>query len=98
MGVLHSPPSEITLVYRVVGKTHVFTALDMTGFHIGSSSLRCAFEQASVALGEHVTAVSGMQAQYSFEPSFEAFEAHLKGKGLIGNFVKALRSEQSAHN
>lgn len=52
-------PEEVTLIYRKVGATHVFTAEGFPGFHIGSSRLATAYKEALGALGEHVALVRG---------------------------------------
>lgn len=85
------PPDEITLVYRPVGPSHVFTASgpEMCGFHISSPKLKVAFDLARASLGRHVALIYGGAAEYEFEHSFEAFEADLNGESLCGNIVKA---------
>lgn len=91
-----TPPSEVTLVYRELGKTHVFTAQELKGLHIGSSSLQTAFEQAIIALGEHVSRVFGCDAEYEAELSYDDFQRHLRADSaspLSGNFVIAKRAE-----
>lgn len=86
-----SPPREITLVYRPVGKSHVFTATgpNMKGFHISSPKLRLAFDLAPVALGQHVALVYGVPARYEIEHSFDDFEEHLS-ESIPGNRIKAV--------
>ncbi len=94
------PPPEVTLLYREVGKTHVFTADHdkLRGFHIGSSDLSRAFHQAAIALGEHVSRVFGCSANYTLEISFTEFQERL-GKDhdvqhiLAGGLLIAKRDE-----
>ena len=64
MGRPAAPPDEITLVYRPVGPSHVFTATgpSMSGFHISSPDLKVAFDLAGVALGKHVALIYGVHA------------------------------------
>jgi hypothetical protein len=86
-----TPPQEIILVYRPVGKSHVFTSAspDMSGFHMSHPSLQCAFELASFGLGKHVSEMYGCEAAYKVEGNFEDFEAHLKGHSPRSNLIKA---------
>lgn len=90
------PPAEVTLVYREVGKTHVFTAPDFRGFHIGSSVLKTAYEQAVIALGEHISRVYNCPASYRIERSFKEFETLLKKEDeFASNFVFAKREMEN---
>lgn len=73
----NSPPKEIDLVYREVGKTHVFIAPKLRGFHIGSSSLEKAFGLAIEALGQHVTRLTKTPAAYQVDCTFSEFRKHL---------------------
>jgi hypothetical protein len=86
-----NPPDEITLVYRPVGLSHVFTAAgpEMSGFHISSPSLEVAFGLAAPGLGRHVSSLYGVEAKYEIPCSFDEFLSHLKGEGQHGNFVIA---------
>jgi hypothetical protein len=86
-----NPPREITLVYRPVGKSHVFTATgpNMKGFHISSPHLRVAFDLAPVALGKHVGLIYGVPARYEIEHSFDDFAGHLSAS-IPGNRIKAV--------
>jgi Na+-transporting NADH:ubiquinone oxidoreductase subunit NqrB len=72
-----SPPDEIILVYRQVGRLHVFTAVgsEMSGFHISHPDLKTAFYLAGAALGRHVVLIYGVEPQYEFERLFDDFEA-----------------------
>jgi|ERR1700682_1140903 len=86
-----TPPEEITLVYRPVGPSHVFTANGpgMSGFHISHPYRKVAFDLAVDALGKHVALLYGVDApQYEFDRSYEDFEAHLKVE-IEGNQVTA---------
>ncbi|MBI2713644.1 MAG: hypothetical protein HYX37_04220 [Rhizobiales bacterium] len=91
MGRLATPPDEITLVYRPVGQSHVFTAAEpeMSGFHISSPYLEVAFGLASIGLGGYVSKLYGIEAEYEIQCSFKEFEDHLKGKSTLANFVIA---------
>lgn len=97
------PPNEVTLVYGVEGKTHVFTAHKLAGFSIGSASRKTAFEQAIIALGEHISLLYGCKAEYLADMTYEEFESHLSDKSrkdadvLLSNFVVAKFTEQRAH-
>lgn len=85
----NQPPREITLVYREVGKTHVFSTQEFRGFHVGSSSLKFAFEKAIVALGLHVSEEFSCPVEYVMESTFSEFEDHLSGKGVTPGFIVA---------
>jgi hypothetical protein len=91
MARLSNPPAEITLVYRPVGKSHVFTSAspEMSGFHMSHPSLKCAFELASFGLGKHVSELYNCNAAYKVDGNFEDFEAHLKGDSLRANLIRA---------
>jgi hypothetical protein len=90
MGSHATPPEEITLVYRPVGPSHVFTANgpQMSGFHISHPFRKVAFELAVEAIGKHVALIYGVDAEYVFDRSYDDFESHLKGE-IEGNQVKA---------
>jgi hypothetical protein len=95
-----TPPNEIALVYREVGASHVFNAPEVPGFHIGSSLLKKAFEQALIGLGEHMSRVCGRSVHYGADLTYEQFLAHLKNPDLQGtealfsNFVIAKIAEE----
>lgn len=96
-----SPPDMIRLVYEEVGKTHVFTAENFPGFHIGASVLRKAYDDAIVALGEHVSRVYGCTVSYDTGLDFDAFLRHLKGEdtnvgqaGLLRPVIAKIATEQ----
>jgi hypothetical protein len=89
-----TPPQEVNLIYREVGKTHVFTAAELRGFHIGSESLAFAYENLAQALSEHVSRVFGCEAKYCIEGSFDEFRHHLGSENLLGSFVIAKKAEQ----
>jgi hypothetical protein len=98
MGVRSTPPQEVTLVYRPVGPTHVFTANgpEMSGFHISHPDRKVAFELAGDALGKHVKLIYGVDAEYEFDRSFADFESHLKGE-ISANQVKARIAHREPH-
>jgi hypothetical protein len=79
------PPEQVTLVYREVGKTHVFTARELRGFHVGSAERKFAFEHAFTALSEHVSRIYGCHAEYKTDLTYAQFEAHLKGPTSNGS-------------
>jgi hypothetical protein len=84
------PPAEVTLVYRLVGAaTHVFTADEFRGFHIGSSSLSEAFEIAPVALSSHVSLIYNREIKYEFDIDFARFLESLKEEPISGRAVTA---------
>ena len=76
-----APPDEITLVYRPVGPSHVFTALGahMSGFHISHPDLKVAYGLAEASLGPHVKLIYGVAVEYEIPMGFEAFSRHIKG-------------------
>lgn len=83
------PPSEVNLIYRNVGKTHVFTAMELPGFHIGSSRLEHAFNKATEALNEHVSKLYKCEATYQLEFDYDAFLAQIGSS--MGPLVVARR-------
>lgn len=88
-----SPPSEIIIVYRGVGKTHVFTSPELRGFHIGSASLKTVFDTAPDALSKHVSLLFGSDVHYHLDMSFKEFEASLDSSepmlpGLLIAYIK----------
>jgi hypothetical protein len=90
------PPEQVTLVYREVGKTHVFTARELRGFHIGSCDRKFAFEHAFTALSEHVSRLYNCHAEYKPLSSFQQFENHLKvsatnGRDALSKSVELLQ-------
>lgn len=98
--VTKTPPTSVTLIYRAIGKTHVFTAQEFKGFHIGSSSLRKAYEQAIKALGEHVSLIYGQSVEYETRQTYEAFQRKLSGiddgdSDLFRSVVIATRSQEA---
>lgn len=96
-------PSQVTLSYRVVGeaKTHVFTCEELPGLHIGSSSLRKAFNEAFIALGEHVSHISGQDVSYAPSMDFNEFNAHLENRTasprdmIISRYIVAKQREEA---
>jgi hypothetical protein len=91
-----TPPPEVTLIYRELGKTHIFTVAELRGFHVGSSSRSFVFNQLAEALSEHVSLVYGCKAQYRLEVAYEEFEARLNGGELRAPFLIAKRAEEHA--
>lgn len=93
-------PEQVTLTYRRVGDTHVFTARELPGLHVGSSSLYKAFEQAIKALGEHVSRLCEREVGYEAEMTFAQFRQYLAGENAVmQSFViakKALASHAAA--
>jgi hypothetical protein len=85
-----SAPAEVNLIYRNVGKTHVFTALELPGFHIGSSMLNHVFDHALSALNEHVSKLYLCEATYKLDYSFDGFLAQIESH--TGPVVTARRS------
>lgn len=96
----HSPPKEVTLVYRNLGITHVFIAEEFRGFHVGGATLRTAIDNAIHALGKHVTAVYGLEkpAQYTLQGTFDEFESQLQDADAPLNFsvVAQITPEKTA--
>ena len=91
-----APPDHVTLVYREVGKTHVFTAQGLKGFHVGSCTLDAAFKLALTALGEHVSLLCGREVKYEAATALRDFKQHLKGDDILAPFVVANRLERLA--
>ena len=87
------PPSEVNLIYRNVGRTHVFTAMELPGFHIGSSLLEHAFNKAAEALNEHVSKLYRCEATYQLEFKYDAFLAQIGSS--TGPLVVARRDPTS---
>ena len=85
-------PAEVNLIYRNVGKTHVFTALELPGFHIGSSMLEHVFQQATDALNEHVSKLCKCEAKYKLDYSYEGFLAQIESH--TGPVVTARRASE----
>lgn len=83
-----TPPPEVTLVYRNLGMTHVFTAEEFRGFHVGGPTLRVALDNAIRALGKHITVLYGLnkQAEYDLEGTPEDFEDSLQDADAPLNF------------
>jgi hypothetical protein len=96
----HAPPEEITLVYRPVGPSHVFTALGyrMSGFHISHYDLKTAYEWAEASLGPHVKLIYGIEADYEIPMGFETFKRHITGHQKLedANKVTARIHEKAA--
>jgi hypothetical protein len=91
-----SAPAEVNLIYRNVGRTHVFTALELPGFHIGSSMLEHVFQHATAALNEHVSKLCDCEATYKLDYSYEGFLAQIESH--TGPVVTARRaSTEEAH-
>jgi hypothetical protein len=90
-------PQRVTLIYREVGNTHVFTSPELRGFHIGMCDLNAAFDSAVLALGEHVSLLFNCKAKYHVDGGFVNFESHLKGGDVFAPMIIATRSEMYAH-
>jgi hypothetical protein len=92
-------PSEVNLIYRDVGKTHVFTALELPGFHIGSSQLEHVFTQATAALNEHVSRLCKCEAKYQLDYTFEEFLAQIQSHtGPVVTARRASTGEPAVHH
>jgi hypothetical protein len=89
MRKLADVPEEITLVYREIGHTHAFTALDFPGFHVGSGCLKTVYRIAMRALSEHVSSIYRCDAHYEYEIPYEQFADHIHGRDVLANFVIA---------
>ena len=89
-GIIEAP-HEVALVYRQVGQSHVFTSKSAAGLHIGSKSLRTAFDYALVGLSEHFTKLYGREVRYVSDMGFEKFESRFCGGdgGLADSVVFA---------
>lgn len=92
-------PAEVNLIYRNVGKTHVFTALELPGFHIGSSQLAHVFHQATAALNEHVSKLCKCEAKYKLDYSYEGFLAQIQSHtGPVVTARRASTGEGASHH
>ncbi|MFA6265614.1 MAG: hypothetical protein WC670_07870 [Pseudolabrys sp.] len=94
------PPSEVTLLYRNLGMTHVFIAEEFRGFHVGGTTLRGALNTAIHALGTHVTLLFKLDApvSYRLEGTPAEFEDRLHDSNKPMNFsVRATMTKELAH-
>lgn len=84
-------PKHVTLDYRLVAKeTHVFTAREVPGLHISSTSLEEAFTKAFEGLSIHVSELFDETIRYKPEVSFDEFRSHLgRDHGTAKEQVKA---------
>lgn len=100
-GITHSPPQSVALVYRVVGKTHVFASDNLRGLvHVGSHDRETAFNDVISALNDHVTNAYKCEAAYRCETTYEEFCEHLDAENdLAGAFISLTldRPEQHCH-
>lgn len=90
MGPQHiSAPEVVELVYRVVGKTHVFTSRGMQGLvHVGSSDRKTAYELVIEALNQHAKVAYDAEVKYKSEFEYEEFAQHLDGgASMRANFL-----------
>jgi len=91
--VSHSAPEKVELVYRVVGKTHVFSSRGIQGLvHTGSSDRETAFHKVIECLNAHVSSTCGLDARYRCEMTYDEFARHVDTVGdLRGNFLTMRR-------
>jgi hypothetical protein len=92
--VNNTPPKEVCLLYALVGGTHVFTAEGIRGFHIGSADLKTAFDRSIVALGMHISRLTGVQAQYVLEYDYDEFLEHIQSGNMSELLVTAIIADQ----
>lgn len=92
---IYEAPREIALVYRQVGKSHVFTSKSAEGLHIGSSDLGYAFEWAIKGLSAHFTKLYGRPVRYETQMDYSEFETRLlsSDEGIGGGVVFAQLAE-----
>lgn len=90
-------PNNVELIYRVVGKTHVFSSKGIRGLvHIGSHDRQEAFTNVIESLGAHVSAAYGCEAAYKCAISYTQFEEHIDADNdIAGNFLIARLDETS---
>lgn len=89
-------PSQIALVYRQVGSTHVFSSSGIEGLvHIGSCNRKKAFEKVFRSLSRHVTHVYGREAVYEAPFTYSEFADTIEGADIGPNFVLARLACQS---
>ena len=89
-GNVQSPPENVNLVYRKVGKTHVFSTEGARGLvHVGSVDRENAFNSVIPALSKHITAAYEREASYTCEMSYSDFVQHLdEANSLSAGFVE----------
>lgn len=97
-----APPTEVTLVYRNLGMTHVFIAEEFRGFHVGGPSLREALDTAIHALGKHIELLYDLKSpvHYTLEGTLGEFEDRLQDADAPLNFHVTARMapvENRAH-
>ena len=92
-------PSQVELIYRVVGDTHVFSSKGIRGLvHVGSHDQEEAFREVINALNKHITITYDCEAKYKCETSFNDFCKHLEmANDIPGNFL-TMTLERSAQN
>ena len=77
-------PSEVGIVYRNAGSTHVFTSKGIDGMvHCGSHDLEDAFNQVIACLNHHVSEVYNCEVEYKSQVSFDEFSQHLASNSDI---------------
>lgn len=90
-------PTSVSLVYRMVGATHVFSSKGINGLvHVGSDNREDAFRGVMTALNKHVTHAYGCEATYSCAMTYEQFSDHLdRDNDIAANFLE-LTLDQAA--
>jgi hypothetical protein len=88
-----SPPTEVTLLYRNLGMTHVFIAENFRGFHVGGTTLRDALDTAIHALGMHVSSLYSLPkpVEYRLDGTLDEFEDRLQDADAPLNFTVTAR-------
>jgi hypothetical protein len=96
-----APPAEIELIYKQIGKSHVFTAPSVGGFYYGSTSLEKTFNEAAKALSMHISRLYKVHTDYHLDSSLSAFKDHLSADDeedaselLLKNVVIATKSPE----
>jgi hypothetical protein len=78
---------EISIVYRKVGDSHVFTTLEFNGFQVGGPSLKRAFENLPEALSAHVSALEKAPMRYTLTESWQDFEGRLRSDNFFDSLI-----------
>jgi hypothetical protein len=81
-------PEDVGLLYRPVGRSHVFSAPDLPGFQIGHPDLQLALEGICPALSSHLSATHGVPLRYELAGDYMLFLARI---GHFPTFVIAFK-------
>lgn len=95
-----APPTEITLLYRNLGMTHVFIAEEFRGFHVGGATLQDALDTALHALGKHVGRLYELSTpvEYHLQGTLHDFEDQLRDADAPLNYSVTARISSSSRD